>query len=128
MAYTVVFFILTRLIPGAFASIFSNDAALIAFTTWAIGIHPAGCIATGAQICCQQSFMALGQAKVSLLMACLRKLVLLIPLIFLLPQLLPDKVFAVLLAEPISDVIAGSVTGYMFFSRFNRTLERGPNV
>ena len=63
-------------------------------------IYMAGIFAMGFQIACQQSFMALGQAKVSLLLACLRKIILLIPLIFILPHLLPNPVFGVFLAEP----------------------------
>ena len=86
----------------------------------------AGMFAFGAQIACQQSFMALGQAKVSLFLACLRKLILLIPLIFLLPALLEDKVFGVFLAEPISDVAAALVTVLVFFSRFQKILGKSP--
>ena len=67
--------------------------------------------------------MALGQAKVSLVMACLRKLILLIPLIFMLPLLFSDKVFAVFLAEPVSDIIAAIVTTTVFMAKFNGILE-----
>ena len=67
--------------------------------------------------------MALGQAKVSLVMACLRKLILLIPLIFTLPLLLSDKVLAVFLAEPVSDIIAAIVTTTVFMAKFNGILE-----
>ena len=69
--------------------------------------------------------MALGQAKVSLLLACLRKLVLLIPLIFLLPHILPEPVFAVFVAEPVSDILAASVTVITFLSRFDKILNHG---
>jgi len=80
----------------------------------------------GFQLACQQSFMALGQAKVSLLMACLRKIVLLIPLIFLLPMFFENKVFGVFLAEPVSDITAALVTTVVFFTQFKKILERGP--
>lgn len=66
--------------------------------------------------------MALGQAKISLLLACLRKIVLLIPLIFILPNFFADKVFAVFLAEPVSDIIAAAVTTFAFLSQFNKIL------
>ena len=69
--------------------------------------------------------MALGQAKVSLFLAVLRKLILLIPLIFLLPMLIENKVFAVFLAEPVSDILAATVTTSVFLSNFNRILKRG---
>ena len=68
--------------------------------------------------------MALGQAKISLLLACLRKLILLIPLIFILPLFLSDKVFAVFLAEPVSDILAAAITTITFLSRFNGILNQ----
>ena len=64
----------------------------------------------------------MGQAKISLLLACPRKIVLLIPLIFILPALFENKVFAVFLAEPVSDIIAAIVTTYAFMSRFDKIL------
>ena len=81
--------------------------------------------AMGFQIACQQSFMALGQAKVSLLLACLRKLILLIPLIFILPHVVANPVFGVFLAEPVSDIIAATVTATTFFLQFNKILDKG---
>lgn len=95
------------------------------YTAWALRIYMAGIFAMGAQISCQQSFMALGQAKISLLLACLRKIVLLIPLIFLLPQLLSDQVFAVFLAEPLSDITAAVITTCCFLVKFDGILQRG---
>ena len=126
VVYATVFWAAAVLVPGVFARIFSNDAALVGYTEWALRIYMAGILSTGFQCSCQQSFVALGQAKISLLMACLRKLILLIPLIFILPLLLPDKVFAVFLAEPISDIIAAVVTCTTFFARFNKILREGP--
>ena len=123
--YATLFCLLMLLVPGAVAGLFTSDAALIQYTTWAMRIYMAGFFAIGFQIACQQSFMALGQAKVSLLLACLRKLILLIPLIFLLPHLLPDPVFAVFLAEPVSDITAASITVFTFLSRFDKILDRG---
>ena len=123
--YTTLFWLGMMLVPGLVAGIFTSDAPLIQYTTWAMRIYMAGIFAMGVQIACQQSFMALGQAKVSLLLACLRKLILLIPLIFLLPHLLPDPVFAVFLAEPVSDITAASITVFTFLSRFDKILDRG---
>ena len=87
----------------------------------------AGIFALGFQISCQQSFMALGQAKVSLLLACLRKIILLIPFIFILPVFFENKVFAVFLAEPVSDIIAAAVTTITFLTQFNRILKKEPS-
>ena len=125
VGYVVLFWLVMMLVPGVVAGIFTSDAALIEYTTWAMRIYMAGIFAFGVQICCQQSFMALGQAKVSLLLACLRKLILLIPLIFILPHLFADPVFGVFVAEPVSDILAAVITSATFFSRFDKILARG---
>lgn len=114
------------LIPQMFAGIFTSDTNLTEYTVWALRIYMAGIFSVGFQICCQQSFMALGQAKISLLMACLRKLILLIPLIFILPLFFENKVFAVFLAEPVSDILAAAVTTTAFLTKFNKILKEGP--
>lgn len=123
--YASLMWLLLLLVPQVFAGIFSSDSSLVDYTVWAMRIYMAGIFSTGVQIGCQQTFMALGQARISLLMACLRKLVLLIPLIFILPYLISDKVFGVFVAEPVSDIIAASVTAFMLFSRLNGILDRG---
>ncbi len=123
--YSCLFWLAMMLVPGMVAGIFTSDASLVEYTTWAMRIYMAGIFAIGFQIACQQSFMALGQAKVSLLLACLRKIILLIPLIFILPMLMENKVFGVFLAEPVSDVIAATVTTVIFFTRFNKILDKG---
>ena len=123
--YTTLFWLLMMAVPGVVAGIFTSDAALIDYTTWAMRIYMAGILAMGVQIACQQSFMALGQAKVSLLLACLRKIILLIPLIFILPHFVADKCFGVFLAEPVSDLLAATITAITFFSRFDKILDRG---
>lgn len=123
VGYAVLFWALVMLAPKIFAGMFTSDAALTEYTVWALRIYMAGIFALGAQICCQQSFMALGQAKISLLLACLRKIVLLIPLILLLPFFFADKVFAVLLAEPISDILAAVITTACFLLKFDTILK-----
>ena len=125
VGYTSLFWLLMMTLPGAVAGIFTSDAALTQYTAWAMRIYMAGMFAMGLQIACQQTFMALGQAKVSLLLACLRKLILLIPLIFLLPHILPEPVFAVFVAEPVSDILAASITVITFLSRFDKILDHG---
>lgn len=125
VAYTTVFWLLLMAVPGVFAGIFTNDTALVDYTAWAIRIFLIGCFSVGFQISCQQAFMALGQAKISLLMACLRKLILLIPLIFILPNFFADKAFAVFLAEPVSDIVAAAVTTAAFFLFFRKLLKEG---
>ncbi len=124
--YTIVFWALSMLMPQVFVQLFNKDASLVEHAVWAMRIYMAGIFSLGFQLTCQQSFIALGQAKVSLFMACLRKLILLIPLIFLLPLFLENKVFAVFLAEPVSDIIAAAVTTGTFFLRFDKILKQGP--
>ncbi len=128
MTYAIGFWAVSMFMPQVFAGIFSNDTALVEYASWALRIYMAGMFAMGAQNTCQQSFMALGQAKMSLFLACLRKIILLIPLIFILPNFFENKVFAVFLAEPISDIVAASVTTIAFLSQFNRILNKGKNA
>ena len=125
VAYTTVFWLALMLLPNAFAGIFTSDTALVSYTAWAIRIFLACGFSVGFQISCQQAFMALGQAKISLLMACLRKLVLLIPLIFILPLFFENKALAVFLAEPVSDIVAAAVTTFMFFRFFRKLMKTG---
>ena len=118
-------------VPQLFAGIFTDDAALVSYTAWAIRIFLACGFSVGFQTGCQQAFVALGQAKTSLLMACLRKLILLIPLIFILPLFFSapeSKAMAVFLAEPISDFTAATVTTVTFFIFFRKLMKRGRKV
>ena len=124
--YTVFFWALSMLFPQVLVQIFNSDTALVEHTVWTMRVYMAGIFAMGFQLTCQQCFMALGQAKVSLLLACLRKLILLIPLIFVLPLFIGNKVFAVFLAEPVSDILAAAVTVTVFTLRFNKILKNGP--
>ena len=122
--YATLFWIICMIAPQIFAQIFTPDHELVEYTAWAMRIYLAGIFAMGFQNSCQQSFMALGQAKISLFLACLRKIILLIPLIFILPNFFADKVFAVFLAEPVSDFIAAAVTTIVFFSQFKKILSK----
>ena len=123
VCYTLAFWLALMLLPQLFAGIFTSDQALVDYTGWAIRIFLCGVFSVGFQISCQQAFMALGQAKISLIMALLRKVFLLIPLIFILPNFFADKAFAVYLAEPIADIIAAAVTTFMFFRFFRKLLK-----
>ena len=89
---------------------------------WALHVYFGGMFMLGMQFSCQQTFVALGQAKVSLFLALLRKIALLIPLIYILPHFLSNQVFAVYLAEPVADVCAATCTGLVFLWKFPRIL------
>ena len=125
VGYTTAFWLLLMAMPNVFAGIFTNNADLVNYTAWALKIFLACGFSVGFQISCQQAFMALCQAKISLIMALLRKVFLLIPLIFILPNFFENKAFAVFFAEPVSDFIAASVTTFMFFRFFTRMLKEG---
>ena len=125
VAYTTAFWAVLMVLPNVFAGIFTSDAALVDYTAWALRIFLACGFSVGFQISCQQAFMALGQAKISLIMALLRKVFLLIPMIFILPLFFQNKAFAVFLAEPVSDFIAAAVTTFMFFRFFIRMMKEG---
>lgn len=123
--YSMALWALAMLAPGMFASLFTTDEALKAATVHALRIYMASTGLFGIQIACQQTFIAIGNAKTSLFLALLRKVFLLIPLIFILPLFLPNKVDAVLLAEPISDLVAVSVTSLLFWRSFRAYLKDG---
>ena len=110
------------LFPGVFARMFGNNPALIAYTEKSARVFFAVSLIFGVQIACQQTFVAIGNAKNSLFLAILRKLILLIPLIYILPNFFADKTFAVFLAEPVADFLAVSVTATLFFFTFRREM------
>lgn len=123
LSYATLMWLIIMVFPNVFVRLFTNDTALIDYTVWALRIYFGAAFILGAQISCQQTFVAVGQAKASMMLALLRKIVLLIPLIYILPNFFADKVFAVFLAEPISDFIATSVTVITFTTQINRILE-----
>ena len=115
--------LLVELFPGLFVRIFNDDPALVEYATWALRIYSGGLFAMGIQHSRQQSFVALGQAKISLFLALLRKGVLLIPLIYILPCFFENQVFAVFLAEPIADILAATATTTLFSVRLPKILK-----
>ena len=123
--YSICFWLCMMFFPKVFAGIFTSDIKLSTYTASVLRIYMAGIFATGFQISCQNSFVGLGQAKISLFLAVLRKLILLIPLILILPLFMKDQVFAVFLAEPISDILAATITTVAFITKFNSILEKG---
>ena len=124
VGYSTLYWGIAMLFPGALASLFTKDAALLQTTQWAIRIYLGAGFIMGAQIACQQTFIAVGQAKSSLFLALLRKVILLIPLIYLFPLFFSNKVFAVFFAEPVADIIATSITMVVFFTQIKRILKR----
>lgn len=132
VSYSAVMVSLIMIFPEFFVSIFNNKPELVEITSWAMKIYFVGMCLFGAQIACQQTFLALGQAKTSLIIAMLRKIVLLVPLIFILPMFIEDGLTAVLLAEPIADIIAIISTviifGLFYKKTFNNIDEKNNEV
>ena len=124
--YTMIFCLAVEIAPGFFVHLFnSSSQELFEMTKWALRIYMAATGVFGIQLAVQQVFMALGQAKISLFIACLRKIILLIPLIYILPHFFADKVFAVFLAEPVSDFISVIVAATLFFLNIKKILKEG---
>lgn len=118
VTFTAVIWLICMLLPQTFILIFTDQAELIAFTKWAMRIYMAVSLIFGVQISCQQTFIALGNAKTSVFLALLRKVLLLIPLIYILPAFMEDKLMAVFLAEPVADVIAVTTTSILFYRTY----------
>ena len=118
--YAAILCILIELAPSAFVAVFTSDPELSELACWALRIYMAAVALMGLQVSCQQTFIAFGNSKTSAFLAIFRKILVLIPLIFLLPTFIEDKVFAVFLAEPIADVIAVMTTVTLFFREMKR--------
>ena len=123
LSYAAIMWLICMAVPQLPTAVFTSDVALSDITIWAIRIYMAGSILMGAQIACQQTFIALGNAKTSAFLALFRKILVLIPLIYLLPMFFTDKVFAVFLAEPIADTLAVMTTVILFVRYFRNLLQ-----
>lgn len=124
VAYASAMWALIELFPSFFVGVFTDNAELAGLASWALRIYLATIMVMGVQNTCQQTFVAFGKSKVSAFLAVLRKVILLIPMIFILPIFLEDDVFAVFVAEPIADVIAVSVTVTLFTLESKRMFGR----
>ncbi|MCI7712630.1 MAG: MATE family efflux transporter [Clostridiales bacterium] len=122
VTYSLTMWTLAQLMPQVFAGIFTPDPELQAYAAWALRIYMAATGIFGVQIACQQTFIALGNAKASLFLAVLRKIILLIPLIYILPHFFTNKVFGVFLAEPVADMLAVCTTACMFAIQFKKSM------
>ena len=124
LCYSVALWAVIQLCPGAFARIFTPNAALVAFTVPALRIYCGALFLFGIQIACQMTFVSIGAAGCSIIVAVLRKFVLLLPLIYLMPRLLADQTMAVYTAEPVADAIAVTCTAILFTVQFRKALRK----
>ena len=122
LCYSTLMWAVTQLAPQLLVMIFTNDPELMELAVWALRIYMAGVLLMGAQIACQQTFIAFGNAKISTFLAIFRKIIVLIPLIYILPIFMRNKVLAVFMAEPIADIIAVCTTCIMFFISFKKLI------
>lgn len=127
VTYSMILWALAMITPKSFVLIFNNDPELLDFTSNALRIYMDLSGIFGIQIACQQSFIALGNAKTSLFLALLRKIILLIPLIYIMPIFISNKTTAVFMAEPVADFIAVSTTAILFYIQFKKAMNEISN-
>ena len=128
LIYATALWLIIMLLPQVFTSLFTTNAELAAFTQSAMRRYFAVMFMFGIQVACQMTFTAIGSAKSSIAVAVVRKFVLLLPLIYLMPALFPaDKAMAVYLAEPAADFIAVTFTAILFSIQFKRAMDKLPN-
>lgn len=124
LGYALVLWGCIQLFPRVFARIFTPDAELVAFTAGVLRIYCGALFLMGIQIACQMTFVSIGNAPCSIIVAILRKFILLIPLIYILPHVMENKTNAVYMAEPVADIIAVSCTLILFMVQFRKSLRR----
>ena len=124
LIYTLILWAGIMVVPGVFVSIFTSDLTLHSYASQMARIYLSCLFVMGLQNSCQQAFIAFGNAKTSAFLAIFRKIIVLIPLIFILPLFFEDQVKAVFLAEPIADIIAVSVTSFLFYKEFKKMMRQ----
>lgn len=125
LGYALFLWAMVMVLPGGFVRMFTSDLKLIAFTKTALRVYLAALFMMGIQMACQMTFNSLGRAVESIIVAIMRKFVLLLPLIFVLPQIFKsDQTMAVYLAEPIADFLAVSFTIVLFAIQFRKALRK----
>ena len=123
LGYATLLWLLVMVLPGGFAAMFTSDGELMEFTKTALRIYMGAMFLMGIQMACQMTFNALGKATESIVVAVMRKFVLLIPLIYIMPQIIrADQTMAVYIAEPIADTIAVAFTAVLFTIQFRKTI------
>ena len=123
VTYSVILWMIIMIFPQIFAGMFTSDSTLLAFTKTSLRIYMAVVFIFGVQIACQMTFISLGRAKDSIIVAIVRKFVLVIPLIYILPHIFRgNQTNAVYMAEPVADILAVAFTAILFFFEFRKAL------
>jgi putative MATE family efflux protein len=123
LIYSITLWALIMIFPHIFAGIFTSKSELIEFAAKALRIYCAVLLIFGIQIAAQMTFISLGKALSSIIVAVVRKFVLLLPLIYIVPDFVSDKTMGVYLAEPIADTLAVSFTAILFIFQFRKALK-----
>ncbi|MBQ2758158.1 MAG: MATE family efflux transporter [Clostridia bacterium] len=123
LIYSVTLWVAVMLMPEVFVGIFTPDSALLEFAARALRIYLAGILLFGIQIACQMTFTSLGKALNSIIVAVVRKFILLIPLIYIVPHLVSEPTIGVYMAEPVADIIAVTFTAILFTFQFKKTIK-----
>ena len=124
LSYSALIWAFVMGFPRVFAGIFTPDETLLAFTGRALRIYCAVLLLFGVQLACQMTFVSIGNAVCSIIVAVTRKFILLIPLIYLMPTLVSDKTMGVYLAEPVADALAVTFTAILFFFQFRKAMRK----
>lgn len=124
LCFSMLVWLVCMLAPQVLVGMFTTEKELIEYACKGLKIYMAVSGIFGIQIACQQTFIAIGNAKVSVFLALLRKVFLLIPLIYILPNFFEDKAMSVFLAEPVADTIAVTVTAVMFTVVFGKAMKK----
>lgn len=124
LTYSVVFCTLIMIFPQIFAGIFTPDASLIDFTAKALRVYCGAMFLFGIQIACQMTFVSIGNAPCSIIVAIVRKFVLLLPFIYIIPNFVADKTMGVYLAEPAADFLAIAFTSILFAVQFRKSMRK----
>ena len=125
LIYSCLLWIFVMLFPQGFAAMFTSDGALLSYTQMALRIYMGSMFLFGIQMACQMTFISLGNAKASILVAVMRKFILLLPLIYIMPHIFTaDKARAVYMAEPVADFLAICFTSVLFYFQFKKVLRQ----
>lgn len=125
LGYSILLWLFVMIFPQGFAAMFTTDAALLKFTKTALRIYMASMLLFGIQMACQMTFTSLGKAGASIVVAVMRKFILLIPLIYIMPHIISsNRTMAVYLAEPIADFFAVTFTAILFRVQFKKAMEQ----
>ena len=124
LIYSFVLWALIMIFPTEFAKMFTSKLEYVDFASKALRVYCGVLAIFGLQIACQMTFVSIGSAGSSIIVAIVRKFILLLPLIYIMPEIMKNKVMAVYAAEPVADILAVTFTGILFFFQFKKSINK----